>query len=390
MMIETGIPKLDDFLQGGIPEGKTICYYIQPGVEGDVFGMQTLINNLERGGRGIFITSTMDPQIIREYFKEYGWELEKYGDRFEILDAYSGLMGIESNEKYVVEDPSNIESFDKTIRQVLKDFSGGGVVFGSLSAIMDICGEEKTLEYIEQWNRQVLLNDVVGIYNFTAWPYSKEVIKKVKEELFNAVIQVGGIGERVIFGQYYGVIKTDWSDAEGRCVLFRLVKPGGIRAFIPKLLVTGPFNAGKSTFVHELSTRSVSVDRLGTTVAMDHGHVDHKGFSVDIFGTPGQERFDPIIKLLGKEALGLFLIIDSTVPQEFARAKKMLELTKGYGLPFIVVANKQDIKGALSIDEIKKKMNVGEKVIIMPAVATEKKGILEAFEKMIDMVTEAD
>lgn len=390
MMIETGIPKLDDFLQGGIPEGKTICYYIQPGVEGDVFGMQTLINNLERGGRGIFITSTMDPQIIREYFKEYGWELEKYGDRFEILDAYSGLMGIKSNEKYVVEDPSNIESFDKTIRQVLKDFSGGGVVFGSLSAIMDICGEEKTLEYIEQWNRQVLLNDVVGIYNFTAWPYSKEVIKKVKEELFNAVIQVGGIGERVIFGQYYGVIKTDWSDAEGRCVLFRLVKPGGIRAFIPKLLVTGPFNAGKSTFVHELSTRSVSVDRLGTTVAMDHGHVDHKGFSVDIFGTPGQERFDPIIKLLGKEALGLFLIIDSTVPQEFARAKKMLELTKGYGLPFIVVANKQDIKGALSIDEIKKKMNVGEKVIIMPAVATEKKGILEAFEKMIDMVTEAD
>lgn len=390
MMIETGIPKLDDFLQGGIPEGKTICYYIQPGVEGDVFGMQTLINNLERGGSGVFITSTMDPQIIREYFKEYGWELEKYGDRFEILDAYSGLMGIESNEKYVVEDPSNIESFDKTIRQVVKDFSGGGVVFGSLSAIMDICGEEKTLEYIEQWNRQALLNDVVGIYNFTAWPYSKEVIKKVKEELFNAVIQVGGIGERVIFGQYYGVIKADWSDAEGRCVLFRLVKPGGIRAFIPKLLVTGPFNAGKSTFVHELSTRSVSVDRLGTTVAMDHGHVDHKGFSVDIFGTPGQERFDPIIKLLGKEALGLFLIIDSTVPQEFARAKKMLELTKGYGLPFIVVANKQDVEGALSIDEIKKKMNVGEDVIIMPAVATEKKGILEAFEKMIDMVTEAD
>ncbi len=390
MMIETGIPKLDDFLQGGIPEGKTICYYIQPGVDGDVFGMQTLINNLERGGKGIFITSTMDPQIIREYFKDYGWELEKYGDRFGILDAYSGLMGIESNEKYVVEDPSNIESFDKTIRQVLQDFSGGGVVFGSLSTIMDICGEKKTLEYIEQWNRQVLLNDVVGIYNFTAWPYSEEIIKKVKEELFNAVIQVGGIGERVIFGQYYGVIKTDWSDAEGRCVLFRLVKPGGIRAFIPKLLVTGPFNAGKSTFVHELSTRSVSVDRLGTTVAMDHGHVDHKGFSVDIFGTPGQERFDPIIKLLGKEAMGLFLIIDSTVPQEFARAKKMLELTKGYGLPFIVVANKQDMKGALSIDEIKKKMNVGEEVIIMPAVATEKKGILEAFEKMIDMVTEAD
>ncbi len=387
-MIETGIPKLDDFLSGGIPQGKTICYYIQPGVDGDVFGMQTLINNLDNGGKGIFITSTMDPHVIREYFEEYGWDLGQYGDRFMILDAYSGLMGIASEEKYVVEDPSSIESFDKTIKQVMQECSGGGVVFGSLSTIMDICGEEKALEYIEQWNRQVIVNDIVGIYNFTAWPYSDEVLRKVKEDLFNAVIQVGGIGERVIFGQYYGVIKADWSDSEGRAVLFRLVKPGGIRAFIPKLLVTGPFNAGKSTFVHELSTRSVSVDRLGTTVALDHGHIDHKGFSVDLFGTPGQERFDPIIKLLGKEAMGLFLILDSTAPQDFPRAKKMLELTKGYGLPFIVVANKQDMEGAMSIDEIREKMNVGEEVMIIPAVAVEKKGILEAFEKMIDMVTE--
>ena len=261
--------------------------------------------------------------------------------------------------------------------------------FGSLSTIMDICGEEKTLEYIEQWNRQVLLNDIVGIYNFTSWPYPDEILTKIKEELFNAVIQVGGIGERVIFGQYYGVIKTDWSESKGKVVLFRLVKPGGVKAFIPKLLVTGPFNAGKSTFVHNLSTRSVSVDRLGTTVALDHGHVDHKGFSVDIFGTPGQERFDPIIKLLGKEAMGLFLVLDSTVPQDFPRAKKMLELTKGYGLPFIVVANKQDQENALSIEEIRKKMNIGKDVIIMPTVAKEKKGILEAFEMMIDMVTEA-
>ena len=131
-MIETGIPKLDDFLNGGIPKGKTICYFIQPGVEGDIFGMQTLINVLDQGGKGFFITSTMDPQVIREYFGEYGWDLEKYGDRFGIIDAYSGLMGIQSNEKYVVDDPNKIESFDKVIQQVMKDCAGAGVVFGSL------------------------------------------------------------------------------------------------------------------------------------------------------------------------------------------------------------------------------------------------------------------
>ncbi|MCZ7397132.1 MAG: hypothetical protein O8C59_01305 [Candidatus Methanoperedens sp.] len=46
MKIETGIPKLDDFLGGGIPKGKSLIYYIQPGVEGEIFGMQTVYNTL--------------------------------------------------------------------------------------------------------------------------------------------------------------------------------------------------------------------------------------------------------------------------------------------------------------------------------------------------------
>ena len=75
----------------------------------------------------------------------------------------------------------------------------------------------------------------------------------------------------------------------------RKIKPGGFRGYIPKILVTGPFHAGKTTMVHSLSMRAVSVQRMGTTVALDFGHVDYKGFSLDLFGTIGQPRFDPIL-----------------------------------------------------------------------------------------------
>gem|GEM_PF-5732986 len=34
----------------GIPGGKSIIYYTQPGVEGEVFGMQTAYNALKNGG----------------------------------------------------------------------------------------------------------------------------------------------------------------------------------------------------------------------------------------------------------------------------------------------------------------------------------------------------
>jgi hypothetical protein len=387
-MIETGIPKLDGYLGGGIPKGKTLLYYTQPGIEGTVFAMQTLFHNLEKGHKGVFVTSTVHPGALRESFKEFGWDIERFAGNFAIVDACSASIGMESNERYVVENPDDIKNIDKAVTKAIEDFSGAPIVFGSLSKIIDTCKEEdEALEYIEKWNKYIMLYDNIGIYNFTAWWYAEETLRKIREGLFNGVIKVGGIAERIVHGQYYGVLKADWIKPEKSTVLFRTTRPGGVKVFIPKVLVTGPFNAGKSTFVQALSTRSVSVDRMGTTVALDYGNVVYKGFSADIFGTPGQERFNPILKLLGGKSIGVFLVVDSTKPEEFGRARDMLEITKTYGLPYVIVANKQDLKGALSPAEIREAMKVGKDVQIIPCVATEKKGVFDAFEALLNMIT---
>jgi hypothetical protein len=357
-------------------------------VEGEVFAMQTLYHNLRLGKKGIYIASTTDPKTLREYFKEFGWDVEEFEDNFAIVDAYSAMVGLESEERYFVKDPEDINDLDEVLAKAIEEFPAGVVTFGSLGMIADLVGEEEVLEYIKKWNKHLMLYDGVGIYNFTAWPYPEEILRKLKGGLFNATVKVSGVGKRIIFGQYYAIARADWVEPQQKAVLFRIYRPGGVKAFIPKVLVTGPFNAGKSTFVHALSTRAVSVDRAETTIALDHGHVDHKGFAADIFGTPGQERFSPILKLLGGEALGVFLLVDSTKPEEFARAKQMLEETRTFGLPYVVVANKQDLAEALSPEEIRKRMKVPEKVPIIPAVATEKKGVFEAFETLIDMIVE--
>jgi len=127
-----------------------------------------------------------------------------------------------------------------------------------------------------------------------------------------------------------------------------------------------------------------------STPGMD-GHfsdslIDHKDFSADIFGTPGQERFDPILKLLGGQALGVFLVIDSTDTSGFSRAKQMLESTKTYGLPYVVVANKQDRADAISVDEIREQMNIPEDIPIIPTAAKEGEGVHQAFETLVDSI----
>jgi len=162
-----------------------------------------------------------------------------------------------------------------------------------------------------------------------------------------------------------------------RDIPFRVFSPGGVKVYIPKLLVTGPFHAGKTSFIHSLSEHPVSVNRLGTTIALDFGHANINGFSVDLFGTPGQQRFDPILKLLGGEALGVVLVVDSTKPGDFSRAKEMLALTKTAGLPVVIAANKANLKGALSIAQIRKKMNLPAEYTILPVVADNLKSVKE-------------
>jgi len=385
-MVETGIPKLDEFLGGEIPKGKSLVYYSQPGVEGEIFGMQTIYSNLKNGGTCVFVVSSTIPEIIRSQFKELGWDIEQFNDRLYFVDTYDPLIGAPTKEKYVVSIPDNIENFSKVIIDIIKELPPSTIVFGSLSTIMDMCGEKETLEAVRIWNKMAMLYDHVIVYNFTAWPYSQETLDLIKGDLFNSVISIGGIAERVIFGQYFGILKSDWAMETKKSMLFKVLRPGGIKLFIPKILVTGPFDAGKSTFVHALSTRAISVDRLGTTIALDHGHIDYKGFSADIFGTPGQERFDPIIKLISGESMGVFLVVDSTNPADFVRAKHMLEITKSYGLPYVVIANKQDMPGALKPDEIREQFNLPDDVPVVPAVAKDKKGIYEAFEVLIEKI----
>ncbi len=386
-MIETGIPKLDEFLGGGIPNGKSLVYFIQPGVEGEIFGLQTIYNSLKKGGAGVFVVSSTIPEIIKGQFREFGWDIQQFKDKLFFVDAYNSLIGAPSNEKYVILKPDDIEEFSKIIINAIKELPPSTIVFGSLSTIIDLCGEKETLEAVRTWNKVAKLYDHVLVYNFTAWPYTEETLKAIKEEMFNAVISVGGISERVIFGQYFGIFKADWIKEIKKSMLFRVLRPGGIKLYIPKILVTGPFDSGKSTFVHALSTKAISVDRLGTTIALDHGHVDYKGFSADIFGTPGQDRFDPIIKLLSGESMGVFLIVDSTNTSDFIRAKQMLEITKSYGLPYVIIANKQDLPGALAPEEIRKQFNLPKDVPIVPVVAKDKKNVYEAFEVLINKIT---
>ncbi len=375
MILKTGIPKLDEALQGGISKNKSMMLYSTPGVESIPFAFQLLHTRLEEGDKVIYLVNNKKPDSVRFMIKDYGWDVSEYEKKgmFVFFDAYSGLIGLESEERYKTKEVNNLEKIRTDLFAALeemKDDKNTIMVFDSLSTLIDMCGNTDMIgECVNKCFPDLEKLNVTPIFLFTAWAYDSSMLDKIRG-FFDCVVDLKAIEEKVILRNYFTVHKADWADGiKKQGVPFKVTRPGGIKVYIPKLLVTGPFNAGKSSFIHSASTKAVSVDRLGTTIALDHGHVDYEGFSVDLWGTPGQERFDPIIKNLGGESMGVIIVVDSTDPAGFARAKELVGVTKTEGLPLVIAANKSDMDGALKVDEVKERMGLPDDLPVIAVTA---------------------
>lgn len=159
-----------------------------------------------------------------------------------------------------------------------------------------------------------------------------------------------------------------------------------------KMVVTGPFNSGKTQFIRSISeidvvsterrvTSELERQKDSTTVAMDFGRITvDEELVLYLFGTPGQKRFDFMWEILSEGMLGFVVMVDSTRPETFREAKAILETFRAYApTPYVVAANKQDNSEAWPIDDLRIALRLDGDIKLLPCVARDKetvKGVL--------------
>lgn len=170
-----------------------------------------------------------------------------------------------------------------------------------------------------------------------------------------------------------------------------------------KMVITGPFSAGKTEFIRSISEidvvstdQDISKDsaefgtKEQTTVAMDFGRITvDDDLVLYLFGTPGQRRFDFMWEILAEGMLGFVVMVDSAKPETFREAKSILETFRAYApTPYVVAANKQDHPEAWTPDDLRIALRIEENVKLLPCIATQKESVKNVLLELLYSILE--
>ena len=155
-----------------------------------------------------------------------------------------------------------------------------------------------------------------------------------------------------------------------------------------KIVVTGPFAAGKTTLIRtisEITVLSTEKDitdhtrsrKSETTVAMDFGRITiDRDLVLYLFGTPGQDRFDFMWEILGEGMLGYILLVDSSRPDSLEEAVSILAaFRKMARVPFVVALNRSPGIDQADETNVRSVLELGDEIPVVPCDATDRESV---------------
>jgi len=127
-----------------------------------------------------------------------------------------------------------------------------------------------------------------------------------------------------------------------------------------RLLMLGLDNAGKTTIVKKFNGEDIST--ISPTLGFNIKTLEHKGFKMNIWDVGGQKSLRSYWRNYFETTDGLIWVVDSADRRRLEDCKQelygLLVEERLAGATLLVFANKQDLPGALSSDNIKEALDL--------------------------------
>ena len=140
----TGIPGLDELLDGGFPKGACILVTGTPGCAKSIFALQYIVNGaLKYGEKGIFIPVEQTIDDLHTQFMEFGYDIKKLHNEGKI-----GILSLEIKPELGDDFLKRITS--KEFREGIKEFGAKRIAIDPLNLVLqfssDYGGERRGIQ----------------------------------------------------------------------------------------------------------------------------------------------------------------------------------------------------------------------------------------------------
>jgi len=149
--VKSGIQGFDELVDGGFPKGTTILVTGPTGSGKTTFGVQFVYKGAELYDEpGVIVTLEERAQDLRKEMRAFGWDLEKYEreGKLAIIDGVSAVVGLPSEERFVLEGNLNAEDFLRYIYRVVKAIRAKRLLIDSIPSIAFRLKEEKRIRNV--------------------------------------------------------------------------------------------------------------------------------------------------------------------------------------------------------------------------------------------------
>ena len=162
-----------------------------------------------------------------------------------------------------------------------------------------------------------------------------------------------------------------------------------------KILMLGLDAAGKTTVLYQFKLNK-AVDTVPTIGFIVETLTPVKNISFTVWDIGGQDKIRPLWRHYFVGAHGVMFVVDSADENRLNEAREelswVLNSDELIGVPLVILANKQDLPGAVSPSDIAAKLDLqfvkGRNWYIQGTNALNGDGLYEAIEKMSRLVNE--
>ncbi|XP_017280243.1 ADP-ribosylation factor-like protein 14 [Kryptolebias marmoratus] len=162
-----------------------------------------------------------------------------------------------------------------------------------------------------------------------------------------------------------------------------------------QVLMLGLNGSGKTTLLYKLKYNEsvVTVPTVGFNVESLEG--ERNGPGLTVWDVGGQRKMRPHWKHHVHDTAGLMFVVDSRDEERLDEARRELHRVLRYGslrgVPLVVLANKQDLPGALSPETLCLKLDlkgacVGRAWFVQPCSGATGSGLEDGFRRMMYLI----